>query len=83
MSVGDNAFLSLRTGADQTSWLHASCTEWKHLFSMEICGRDGKLDIQGLGGSYGVERIACIRNWSGWNRWTRFVTRLSGKRCGS
>jgi predicted dehydrogenase len=58
MSVDDNAFLSLRTGADQTAWLHASCTEWKNLFSMEIYGRDGKLDIQGLGGSYGVERIA-------------------------
>jgi predicted dehydrogenase len=58
MPVDDNAFLSLRTAAHQTAWLHVSCTEWKNLFSMEIYGRDGKLDIQGLGGSYGVERIA-------------------------
>lgn len=58
MPVDDNAFLSLRTAADQTAWLHVSCTEWKNLFSIEIYGRDGKLDIQGLGGSYGVERIA-------------------------
>jgi predicted dehydrogenase len=28
------------------------------MFSFEIYGRDGKLDISGLGGSYGVERIA-------------------------
>jgi predicted dehydrogenase len=58
MPVDDNAFLSLRTAADQTAWLHVSCTEWKNLFSLEIYGRDGKVDIQGLGGSYGVERIA-------------------------
>jgi predicted dehydrogenase len=57
MPVDDNAFLSLRTAAGQTAWLHASCTEWKNLFSLEIYGRDGKLHIEGLGGSYGVERI--------------------------
>lgn len=61
MPVDDNAFLSLRTAADQTAWLHVSCTEWKNLFSLEIYGQDGKLDIQGLGGSYGVERIAFYR----------------------
>jgi predicted dehydrogenase len=58
MPVDDNAFLSLRTAADQTAWLQVSCTEWKNMFSMEIYGRDAKLDIQGLGGSYGVERLA-------------------------
>ena len=41
----------------QVAWLHASCTEWKNLFSFEIYGRDGKLQIDGLGGSYGVERL--------------------------
>jgi len=61
MPVDDNAFLSLRTATEQTAWLHVSCAEWKNLFSMEIYGRDGKLDIQGLGGSYGVERIAFYR----------------------
>lgn len=58
MKVDDNAFLSLRTAAGQTAWLHVSCTEWKNLFSLEIYGRDGKLALDGLGGSYGVERIA-------------------------
>lgn len=58
MAVDDNAFLQLRTAQQQVAWLHVSCTEWKNLFSLEIYGRDGKLDISGLGGSYGVERLA-------------------------
>ncbi len=57
MPVDDNAFLSLRTAAGQTAWLHVSCTEWKNLFSLEIYGRHGKIAIDGLGGSYGPERL--------------------------
>lgn len=57
MPVDDNAFLSLRTAAGQTAWLHVSCSEWKNLFSLEIYGREGKLAIDGLGGSYGLERL--------------------------
>ena len=57
MKVDDNAFLSLRTAVGQTAWLHVSCTEWKNLFSLEIYGRDAKIAIDGLGGSYGVERL--------------------------
>ncbi len=61
MKVDDNAFLSLRTPSNQTAWLHASCTEWKNLFSFEIYGRDAKIAIDGLGGSYGVERLSFYR----------------------
>jgi len=57
MPVDDNAFLDLRTAKDQTAWLHVSCTEWKNLFSFEIYGRITKLHIEGLGGSYGVEKL--------------------------
>jgi predicted dehydrogenase len=57
MEVDDNAFLSLRTAKNQTAWLHVSCTEWKNLFSFEIYGRHAKLHIEGLGGSYGVEKL--------------------------
>jgi predicted dehydrogenase len=57
MPVDDNAFVSLRTAAGQTAWLHVSCTEWKNLFSLEIYGRDAKIAIDGLGGSYGPERL--------------------------
>ena len=57
MKVDDNAFLSLRTAAGQTAWLHVSCTEWKNLFSLELYGRTGKIIIDGLGGSYGLEKL--------------------------
>jgi predicted dehydrogenase len=57
MPVDDNAFLSLRNAAGNTAWLHVSCSEWKNLFSLEVYGRDGKLHWEGLGGSYGVERL--------------------------
>ena len=61
MPVDDNGFMLLKTATKKTAFLHASCTEWKNLFSMEIYGRDGKLDINGLGGSYGVERLTWYR----------------------
>lgn len=61
MPVDDNAFLNLRTASGQTAWLHVSCTEWKNLFSFEIYGRDAKLHIEGLGGSYGIERLHYYR----------------------
>ena len=57
MPVDDNAFMLLKTAKQQVAFLHASCTEWKNLFSMEIYGRDAKLEVSGLGGSYGVERL--------------------------
>ncbi len=61
MPVDDNAFLNLRNAAGATAWLHVSCSEWKNLFSFEIYGRTGKLHIEGLGGSYGVERLSYYR----------------------
>lgn len=57
MPVDDNGFLLLKTAQKQVAFLHASCTEWKNIFSMEIYGKKGKLTIEGLGGSYGVERL--------------------------
>jgi predicted dehydrogenase len=61
MPVEDNAFLLLETEARQVAFLHASWSEWKNLFSFEICGRTGKLEISGLGGSYGIERLTLYR----------------------
>jgi predicted dehydrogenase len=57
MPVDDNAFLDLQTAKGQTAWLHVSCTEWKNLFSFEIYGHNTKLHVEGLGGSYGVEKL--------------------------
>jgi predicted dehydrogenase len=57
MQVEDNAFLHLRATSGADAWLHASWTEWKNLFSFEISCRTAKLEINGLGGSYGPERF--------------------------
>ena len=58
MPVDDNGFMLLKTATRQVAFLHASCTDWKNTFSWELYGRDGKLQVDGLGGSYGVERLA-------------------------
>ena len=61
MPVEDNAFLRLRTPRGAVAWLHASCTEWKNLFCFEVFGEKGKLQVDGLGGSYGAERLTFHR----------------------
>ena len=57
MPVEDNGFVALRTKTGQTAWLQVSCSEWKNIFCFEIYGRAGKLQVDGIGGSYGVERL--------------------------
>jgi predicted dehydrogenase len=59
--TNDNAFLTLRTKNDKIAFLHAGYTEWKNLFCFEIAGRQGKIEISGLGGSYGVERCTLYK----------------------
>lgn len=61
MPVDDNGFIGLRKKDGRVAWLHVSCTEWKNLFSLEIYCRNAKLAIDGLGGSYGVERLSHYR----------------------
>jgi len=61
MPVEDNGFMLLKTAKQQVALLHASWTEWKNVFSLEVFGRQGKLEITGLGGSYGTERLAYYR----------------------
>ncbi len=61
MPAEDNGFLLLRTPKRQVAFLHASWTEWKNLFSFEIFGLTGKLEMMGLGGSYGLERLTYYR----------------------
>lgn len=61
MPVDDNAFLLLKTADRKVAFLHASCSEWKNTFSFEVYGKSGKIDISGLGGSYGTERITFYR----------------------
>ena len=53
----DNAFVLMRTSSGQTAALHTSWTQWKNMFRFELFGDKGFLEIDGLGGSYGVERL--------------------------
>jgi predicted dehydrogenase len=53
----DNGFALLRTASGAVATLHTSWTQWKNLFRFEIFGRNGYLLIDGLGGSYGMERL--------------------------
>jgi predicted dehydrogenase len=59
--VEDNAFMHLALADGGDGWLHASWTEWKNIFSLEITCRDTKLELTGLGGSYGPERLTVFR----------------------
>jgi predicted dehydrogenase len=62
--VEDNAVLVLgepeiRVGP--WAMLHVSWTEWKNLFSLEVYCRRAKLQVDGLGGSYGPQRLRIHR----------------------
>jgi len=58
MQVEDNAFLQLKNNEGGVAWLHASWTEWKNTFCFEIYTKKRKIQIDGLGGSYGVEKLS-------------------------
>jgi predicted dehydrogenase len=53
----DNAYGLLRFADGAVAQLHVSMTQWKNLFSLEVHGETGALVVDGLGGSYGVERL--------------------------
>jgi predicted dehydrogenase len=57
MNVEDNAFLALELPNGAIGWLHASWTEWKNTFRLEVSMTQARADIVGLGGSYGTERL--------------------------
>ena len=50
-------FLNLENKKWLKCLLHASCTEWKNKFLFEIFGQFGKIEITGLGKSYGEEKL--------------------------
>ncbi len=59
MEVEDNAVVILGH-PDHGPWtmFHASWTEWKNQFSLEIFCRTAKLQVDGLTGSYGPQRLS-------------------------
>jgi predicted dehydrogenase len=61
--VEDNAVIVLGTRAREGPWcvFHVSWTEWKNTFSLEIFCRNAKLEVNGLAGSYGAQRLTLYR----------------------
>jgi predicted dehydrogenase len=62
--VEDNAALLLgeaRSHSDTWAMLHVSWTEWKNTFSLEVCCLTAKLQLDGLAGSYGPQRLRIYR----------------------
>jgi predicted dehydrogenase len=57
MGVEDNAFAIFKKTTNQVAMMHTSWTQWKNRFLFEIFGDRGYLVINGLGGSYGAERL--------------------------
>jgi predicted dehydrogenase len=56
--VEDNAVVVLgERDAGPWAMFHVSWTEWKNLFSLEIFCRTAKLQVDGLAGSYGSQRL--------------------------
>jgi predicted dehydrogenase len=53
----DNAFALLRWKDGGVASLHTAWTQWKNLFSFEVFGTGGALIVEGLGRSYGPERL--------------------------
>lgn len=53
----DNAFVMMRTPDGRVASLHTSLLQWKNLFSFEIYGEEGFFEVEGLGGSYGTEKL--------------------------
>ena len=57
----DNAFALLWTADGRIASLHTSWTQWRNRFDFEVYGRDGFLRVEGLGESYGTERLTLGR----------------------
>ena len=57
----DNCFLILKNSKSSKAFLHSSCTEWKNKFIFEIFCKYGKIEINGLGRSYGVEKLTLYK----------------------
>jgi predicted dehydrogenase len=56
----DNAVLYLRSNKIK-ALLHASSTQWRNKFAFELWCTKGKLVVEGLGGSYGTEKLTMYK----------------------
>ena len=57
----DNAFVTFKTEKGQLININSSILQWKNHFSFEVFGTNGYAIMDGLGGSYGVEKAILSR----------------------
>ncbi|MBI3384780.1 Gfo/Idh/MocA family oxidoreductase [Candidatus Gottesmanbacteria bacterium] len=53
----DSAFVMLKTKKNQPISFHVSNLQWKNTFLFEVYGTKGYVKVEGLGGSYGIEKF--------------------------
>lgn len=71
--LDDNTFALMKN--DQvTASFHVSATNWKNIFSFEIFGELGYLEISGKGGSYGAETLTHAKRRLGFAPETEIFT---------
>lgn len=56
-ALEDDGFAIFRMKSGGTASLHTSLIQWQNLFSFEVFGEEGYVRIEGLGGTYGVEKL--------------------------
>jgi len=55
--LDESGMALFRSSNGATASLHTSLTEWKNLFSFEVFGENEYIQIEGLGGGYGTEKL--------------------------
>ncbi|MGP0066219.1 MAG: Gfo/Idh/MocA family protein [Isosphaeraceae bacterium] len=60
-SLDDNGMAIFRMTSGAMASVHSSLTQWKNVFSFEVFGEDGYLGVEGLGASYGTEKLIAGR----------------------
>lgn len=56
-NLEDAAFFQLKNEKNQLADLSVTCVEWKNIFSFEVMLKTAKIQIDGLGRSYGKEKL--------------------------
>ena len=56
--LDDNGMAIFRSAGGALAMLHASLTQWENLFSFEILGDEGYFSVEGLGATYGTEKLS-------------------------
>jgi len=57
-TLDDNGMALFRSAGGALAMLHASLTQWENLFSFEILGDEGYFSVDGLGATYGTEKLS-------------------------